>query len=160
MLNYNTPEPLYFSGLNYKEAEKYIGSKVDASINGQEWVPGVTLTGLNTDPNIPQKFQCKNYNYNYICVNPDVRCLVDRITLTIADKDYHLPLPETEPLEEGTMYWVYDPVMDTTFRRLWLEDLLTRTRLYNGFVHLTKDRVDARARCGQALKAHLRRKNQ
>jgi hypothetical protein len=136
----------YFSGLNWWEAEKYVGKMMEFSDSGNKWVTA-TLSKIITERDEIFRYVSKaGFRATYCRTCPETfQDPHPTIRITVNGKDYDLPKPETEVLKEGTKYWSIDPLeFDCISMDHWANhehDKCDKARLKNGFVHLTKDRA-------------------
>jgi hypothetical protein len=130
-------QPEYFSGLNWREAEKLVGKVVEFSFDGDIWSRG-RLNGI-----VQRDFATYRYKkqsgvyYIYIRTTPK-----NDAHPTIAIGGVKLPRPEVEAPEFGTVYWYRDPYNSVQATR-WYSDCGDLARLNTGELHLTEARAQA-----------------
>jgi hypothetical protein len=135
-------KPEYFSGLNFKDAKKYIGCHMYASNNGQEWIPGGILKDLNFESCAHKKFQVNNKYYNYISTCSETfKKSHPTIKITVNGKDYNLPKPEVEEPQYDTICWVI--TQTGVYSIIWKGTCADTEKLRIGIIHLTRIRAQA-----------------
>jgi hypothetical protein len=137
-------QPEYFSGLNWREAEKLVGKVVEFTDDPDdiEWEQGV-LAGL--DMEVPgRRFSIKrDDNFEYIRTCPETyQDTHPTITITVNGKDFKLPRPEVEAPGPGQKYF-YVGADGNIVRCSWDGYGSEHDILALGKVHLTEARAQA-----------------
>jgi hypothetical protein len=137
----------YFSGLNWLEAEKYVGKMMEFSTYGEVWCGPYLLDSLRIGPATIERFKSGGES---ISVYPFCRTCPETfkdphptIRITVNGKDYDLPKPRTEVLLKGTRYWICNFILNEINTSRWSGDDADRRRLLNGIIHLTEARAKA-----------------
>jgi hypothetical protein len=138
-------QPEYFSGLNWREAEKYVGKMMEFSDSGNKWVTA-TLSKIITERDEVFRYVSKvEFRATYCRTCPET--FADphpTIRITVNGKDFDLPKPETEEPSKYTKYWVFDPAMeDYTPATQWEDWKSDHQLLQQHCIHLTEDRAQA-----------------
>jgi len=148
-INYRRKEdsfqPEYFSGLNWREAERFVGKVMEFSDNNTKWYISI-LKHIKSEETIVHRFLSKKGGWIYCRTCPET--FIDphpTIKITFNGKDYHLPKPETERLEIGTYFWAFDSseaglIYDNYYNG---ETTLSNSYINNKCVHLTEARAKA-----------------
>jgi hypothetical protein len=134
-------EPEYFSGLNWRDAEKLVGKLVEFTDDpgSNEWESGVLQC---LDFKGGRRFKVKNnYHFEYIRTTPETHAH-PTITLTVNGREWVLPRPEVEAPERHTPYFRVR-ANDEVTKYYWQGGQVEIDWLDNGHVHLTKDRAQA-----------------
>jgi hypothetical protein len=135
-------EPEYFSGLNWRDAEKLVGKLVEFSDNGEKWTLPKTLIELR-DHNalsyhqVISRFAHDLEWYYYIRTCPETYA---HPTINIGGVE--LPRPEVDAPKKGTEYFYLGSMMRPC-RGLWHNTPQERMELEKGLIHLAEDRVQA-----------------
>jgi hypothetical protein len=133
-------EPEYFSGLNWRDAEKLVGKLVEFSDNGEKWTLPKTLIELR-DHNalsyhqVISRFAHDLEWYYYVRTCPETYV---HPTITIGGVE--LPRPEVEEPEEGQTVWLLG--IDGVIRSITWTGLEV-IWLAAGRIHLTEARAQA-----------------
>ena len=123
--------PKYYSGLNWSDAEHFIGKTVECSNNPDYgWEVGL----LRRIVPIGKNFYVSMNFYTYIRT-----CEETSKHPTINIGGVELPKPETEEPEKGTKYWLNPDCIDM----YWCGNYHDRAFLKAGRVHLTEERAKA-----------------
>ena len=133
-------QPEYYSGLNYKDAEKLVGKFVAFSNINSKWMSS-TLEKVRTEQDTIYRFVSKaGFASIYIRTTPET---YTNPTITIGG--FELPRPETEPPPEGTEYWVFctGENKSKNYAFSWENDNCDKKWLKKGLIHLTEDRLKA-----------------
>jgi hypothetical protein len=136
-------QPEYFSGLNWREAEKLVGKVVETSRDGEHWGDEKILKDFSHTTN--DKFKDINdYVYTYIrtCQKTYQELFHPTIKITVNGKDYELPKPERKAPHEAKQYW-YRNAENQIQCTTWAITLLDIDRLNAGNIHLTEARCKA-----------------
>jgi len=127
----------YFSGLNWREAEKLIGKVVEFSDEGTVWSRAKKLR------HVASKEVRKFYNCDEAWVYIRT-CHETYKHPTITIGGIELPKPEAEAPEKGTDFWIWAPDEIEEIEELtWCGDPSDEKILASGIVHLTQDRAQA-----------------
>jgi hypothetical protein len=137
---FKTPE--YFSGLNWLEAEKYVGKVMEFSTYGEVWCGPYLLDSLKIEPATIERFKSGGES---ISVYPFCRTCPETfqdphptIRITVSG-DYDLPKPETEKLKIGDRYYLWRP----EGIEIHEYEKVDWDYLESGCVHLTEARAKA-----------------
>lgn len=142
-----TPE--YFSGLNWREAEKLIGKVVEFSNTGNYWTERTLVRLLGGIDNVYKFVSKDDLKSIYIRTTPDTH---KHPTITIGRVE--LPRPETTPLVIGQEYFYFDPANTSMCTRsVWSDGFVDHLRLNNKCIHLTESRAQAWADWWQDTRA-------
>jgi hypothetical protein len=136
-------QPEYFSGLNWLEAEKYVGKVMEFSNDALYWDSKDILWELSQGA--ASRFRSKDGIYFVYCRTcPETfQDPHPTIKITVNGKDYDLPKPEAEAPGTGTKYWICNFILNEIRGSRWGGDDADRRRLLNGIIHLTEDRAKA-----------------
>jgi hypothetical protein len=127
-------EPEYFSGLNWREAEKLVGKVVEFSDDGNHWTAGTfsTYSGVMKPSH---KFLNEKLNaWIYIRTTPETYA---HPTITIGG--VKLPRPEHIEPFAGTHYFSVDN--GNVVKRVWSACPYDMEKLMAGNVHRTESRA-------------------
>ena len=130
-------KPEYFSGLNWRDAEKLVGKKVEFSNDPdyEGWTSPAVLEKI--DPGSGPRFKRINdFHAEYIRTCPET---CTHPTITIGGVE--LPRPELEAPKHHTETWFWKPGSINSFN--WVNDSFDNKQLKAMRVHLTKDRAQA-----------------
>jgi hypothetical protein len=136
--------PEYFSGLNWQEAERFVGKIMEFSDNAVYWDSKAILWELSQGA--ARRFRSKDGIYFVYCRTcPDT--FVDShptIRITVNGRDFDLPRPETEAPRDGTKYWAVAPMEPRGIEvSIWLDEAYDNNRLKYQAIHLTEARAQA-----------------
>jgi hypothetical protein len=132
-------EPEYFSGLNWRDAERLVGKLVEFSCNGDGWNTGI-LEYIDKKDFAEFRFgEQTGVLYTYIRTCPETHA---HPTITIGGVE--LPRPEVEAPKYDQTYYTFDcNEKNRTFAHSWCDDSYDKMWLNHGIVHLTEDRAQA-----------------
>lgn len=142
-------EPEYYSGLNWREAEKLVGKVVEVSQTGDMWEK-VLLVGIDDEKVARDRFTGKNFckalspssrieHYTYIRTCPQTY-----IHPTVTIGGVELPRPEVEAPEYNKPYFIFDCTeKGRIFKHTWMDDSYDKMWLRHRIVHLTESRAQA-----------------
>jgi len=134
-----TPE--YFSGLNWREAEKYVGKEMEFSDEPDNGWSKYKLLSLAYHSNL--KFDSDDgEGYEYCRTCPETFAH-STIRITVNGKDYDLPKPETKAPKVGTFYYTFSRIECPLSPLRWGGSEWDELQLEAGIVHLTEDRAQA-----------------
>lgn len=132
-------EPEYFSGLNWREAKKWLNRLVECSMDGESWHGPFTLKKIDDIREHLYKYHCCRQAYPYIRTCPQTHA---HPNITIGGVE--LPRPEVEAPEYNQKYFTFDcNEQNRIFSHTWWNDQYDKRWLRYGIVHLTKDRAQA-----------------
>jgi hypothetical protein len=137
--------PEYFSGLNWREAEKYVGKLMEFSDSGNKWVTA-TLSKIITERDEIFRYASNaGFRATYCRTCPETfQDPHPTIRITVSGKDYDLPKPEKEAPEYNTLFYVFCPgAKDMFLETVWRGTDSDHRRLRQGSVFLTEDRAQA-----------------
>jgi len=129
----------YFSGLNWREAEKYVGKMMEFSDDPDcdGWIKG-KLISLDYREGLRFESESESYEYCRTCLETFQH---PTIPVTVHGKTYELPKPETEAPKKGTIYWSWFP--HVIRKCLWHNTPPENIELKAGMIHLTEARAQA-----------------
>jgi hypothetical protein len=138
-------EPEYFSGLNWRDAEKLVKEVVEFSCNGNGWNKG-RLSHIDKKDFAEHRYQkyrdpaaAIRGGYTYIRT-----CQETYVHPTLNIGGVKLPRPETKPPEEGAEYCLFDPTdINAIGCYDWSGDKSDLEWLKSGCIHLTEARAQA-----------------
>lgn len=136
-------EPEYFSGLNWRDAEKLIGKVVEFSDDTNHWTPG-TFSAYSGVMTPVHKFLDERLDaWIYIRTTPETYTH-PTITITVNNRLCRLPKPETEAPRNGATAWIISPFHpDGYVESVWQGFGGEQIALEKGYVHLTENRAQA-----------------
>jgi hypothetical protein len=129
-------QPEYFSGLNWREAEKLVGKVVEYSKDGGYWQGPGTLIKVSTVVGDYQRFLSNLCWWTYVRTTPETYA---HPTITIGG--VKLPRPEHIEPFAGTHYFSVDN--GNVVKRVWSACPYDMEKLMAGNVHRTESRAQA-----------------
>lgn len=127
-------EPKYYSGLNWREAEKLVGKVVEFSDNGEDWISDKLNKAHDPAPALGfRAFQ--NYgsrSWHFIRTCPETHAH-PTITLTVNGREWVLPMPETEAPKCGQTVYIWE-LTEVLSGIEWRSHMADREWLLNGQV--------------------------
>jgi len=132
MTEEKTFEPENFSGLNWREAKKFIGRTVGFSDNPDDgWRKDILL---NVEKQKNHFQTASELHFDYIRTYPET---YKHPTIKVGDTE--LPKPETEAPEKKTKIWEWYP--GGILKSEWTGDPIVQNLLETGRIHLTQERA-------------------
>lgn len=122
-------KPEYFSGLNWRDAEKLVGKVVEFSMDGESWHGPACLYKIN--PTITShRYVCGENNHVYIRTCPETYA---HPTVNIGGVE--LPRPEIIKPMAAQTYWYWTPGLPP-IQSCWSDGIVDNERLTSGVLHL------------------------